>query len=334
MATFRCSQCAFEKQVSEDLVGKKARCPKCKDVSLITDDPVMPDVIEIEDDDPYDLWSDFKSDEKDNKATISTELPLQTEQQIIQGGPGVPKPRSFFTIALLAGGFFGIGMGLFITFQSGVGTGILAAVVGGPLFGFILAFFLSGKQIAVRFESRDDFINDMKRAFKKIKHEVVELSDPLFTFKHEQGVILVTTRVHVGRREAIFVGPRTYVKKFVRQLSDRHEVDWTGKKVKENHGEAPPDIAAQCAWIAAGVVLLVLFWGFKEISSPEGKAQSYVLSRLKAPSEVTFISAKIVGRNADGTQVEIVFEAPNSFGVKLRDSMTVVVKSDGSVGEF
>lgn len=226
-------------------------------------------------------------------------------------------------------------MGLFATLKGGLGAGILAALVVGPLFGFLMAFFISGKQVIVRFEGRNAFIRDMKRAFKKAKHEVVDLSDPIFTFNHEDGVALFcTTHVHVGRSEAMFVGPRTYVKKCILQLSNQHEVDWTGKKAKEGHGNSPSDTTAQYAWIAVGVVLLMVSLGFTEINSPVRKAKSYVRGRVKAPSELEFISAKVVGGDSDEKRVEIVFEAPNSFGVKLRDSMTVVVKSDGRVGEL
>lgn len=341
MSRFRCSQCAFEKQVSEDLIGQKARCPKCKAVSLISDDPIVPVVVEIEDDEPEDFWMHLPSDDEpvDSSAedSFSEELPpLGKKRRSVKGGPGIPKPRSFMTTALLAGGTFGIGMGLFTVFQHGTsGAGLIAALLGGPLFGILIACVLSGRQIAVQFESREDFIKLMKRAFKKIKHEPVDLSDPLFVFKHEQGAaFFVSTHVHVGKREAILVGPRTYVKQFGRQLAEQFEVNWSGKKLKESHGEAPPDTVAVYAWIAAAIVLFVMVNAFKEMSSPEGKAKSYVRSRLKAPSEAKFISSKVIGRDAGGTRVEVVFEAPNSFGAKLRDSMTVLIKSDGTVGEL
>ena len=340
MPTFRCSQCDFEKQVSEDLVGQRARCPKCKEVSVITNDPVVPDVIELEDDASDELWSDLPIDQDavddDVDDLISEDVPRRKKRKPKEDGSlGIPKPRSFLTTAILAGGFFGIGMGAFAAFKGGFGAGILAALICGPLFGFVMAFFVSGRQVAVQFESRDAFIKDMKRAFKKVQHEVIELSDPLFTFKHEAGAaFFCTTHVHVGRREAIFVGPRTYVKKCVLQLSDRHQVDWTGKKPKENHGEVPTDSTAQYAWIAVFIVLLVMSSGLKDLNSPVGKAKAYVRSRVKVPSGLKFISARVVREDADGKRVEVVFEAPNSFGVMLRDSMTVVVKSDGNVGEM
>jgi len=259
--TFRCSRCAFERQVSEDLVGKKARCPKCKEVSLIANDPLALDVIEIQDDEPDALRSELPRDHKAVdyalEGQISEALPPQTQQKLTEkGGPGIPRPRSYLTTALLAGGYFIFGMGLFAAFQKGIDAGIMAVLITGPLFGFAVAFLVSGRQVVVRFKSREDFINDMKLAFKKIKHELCELSGPIFTFKPEQGGFLCTSYVHVGQREALFVGPRTVVKKCVEQLSDRHEVDWTGESVKEDHGEAPPDAIAQYAWTAAIAVLL------------------------------------------------------------------------------
>jgi len=338
--TFRCSQCAFEKQVSKDLVGQKARCPKCKEVSLIANDPVVPDVIELEDDESDALWADLPSDQDavddDVDELISEDLPRRKKRKPKEdGGTGIPKPRSFLTTALLVGGFFGIVFGLFAAFQQGFDAGIFVALIGGPLVGFLMAFFVSGRQVAVRFVSRDAFLKDMKRAFKKIKHEVIELSDPLFTFKYEEGAaFLCTSHVHVGRREAIFVGPRNFVKKCVLQLSDQHQVDWTGKNLNESHGEATTDSTAQYAWIAVFIVLLVVSSGLKDMNSPVGKAKAYVRSRVKVPSELKFISAQVMRDDADGKRVEVVFDAPNAFGVKLRDSMTVVVKSDGSVGEL
>ena len=309
-------------------------------VSLVTDAPVVLDVFELEDDESDELcFGLFSSDQDlsddDVDELVSVDFPRRKRMKPkVDDSRGIPKPRSFLTTAILAGGFFGIGMGLLAGFQGGFGDGILVALGSGPLFGFVMAFFVSGRQVAVRFKSRDAFIKDMKRAFKQIKHEVVELSHPIFIFKHKQGEFLVTTHVHVGRREAIFVGPRTYVKKCVRQLADRHEVDWTGKKLKETHGESPTDSTAQYAWIAVVIVLLMVSSGLKDLNSPVGKAKAYVRSRVKVPSDLTFVSAKVVREDVDGKRIEVVFEAPNSFGVKLRDSMTVVVKSDGSAGEW
>ncbi len=339
MPQFHCSQCGYSKPVTEvDFLGKKARCPKCKEIGVITDDPVVADVIELKDDDEANLLGmdlrgeDFVDDEFDE--SITEDLPPRKMKRE-ESGPGIPKPRSFLTTALLAGGLFGVGMGLFVAFKSGATAGILVGLVSGPLFGFVMAFFVSGRRIVVRFENRRDFIRDMKRAFKKNDHEVIDLSDPLFTFKHSEGAaFLCTSYVHVGQTEAVFVGPRAYVTKCVRDLSDRHDVEWAGRKMKENHGEATPDRTAQYAWLATGVVLFLLLSGLKEGSSPEGKARAYVRSRLKSPSEAKFISTKVISRGADGTRIEVVFEAPNSFGARLRDSMTVVVESDGTVASY
>jgi hypothetical protein len=302
--------------------------------------PAESEVIELEDDEPDAFLTAMQSaDDEFGTGTepISEGLPPVPTRKSkgTARGPGIPKPRSFLTTALLAGGVFGIGMGLFVAFRKGHDSGILTGLLCGPLFGFLMAFVISGRQVAIRFENRDDFIKDMQRAFKKIKHEIVELADPVFTFKHEEGAaFLVTSYVHVGRREAVMVGPRTYVKKFARQLSGQYQVDWTRRRLKEDHGQPPADVIAQYAWFAAAALVLLVLWGFKEAFSPEYKAKEYVRSHLKAPSQAKFISTTIVGHDANGTRVEVVFEAPNSFGVMLRDSTSVIVKPDGSVSDY
>jgi hypothetical protein len=337
---FRCSRCAFEKRLPDELLGKKARCPKCGEICAIVNGPPESELIELEDDEPDAFLTAMQSAEDDidvGAEAISEDLPPipKTKRKGTTGGPGIPKPRSFLTTALLAGGFFGIAMGLFFSFTKGFGAGILAGLFCGPLFGFVMAFFISGRQVAIRFENRDDFIKDMKRAFKKGEHEVVELADPVFIFKHEQGAaFLCTSHAHVGRREAVMVGPRTYLKKCVRQLSGQYQVDWTRRRLKEDHGQPPADAIAKYAWFAAAALVLLVLWGFKEAFSPEYKAKEYVRSHLKAPSQAKFISTTIVGHDANGTRVEVVFEAPNSFGVMLRDSTSVIVKRDGSVSDY
>ena len=93
--TFRCSQCAFQKQVSIDLVGKKARCPKCKIVSVIANEPVVQDVITIEDDDPDGTWTDLQGEldpvNNDTYALASEDLPPRSKKKREDNGiSGIP----------------------------------------------------------------------------------------------------------------------------------------------------------------------------------------------------------------------------------------------------
>jgi len=87
-------------------------------------------------------------------------------------------------------------------------------------------------------------------------------------------------------------------------------------------------------WGVLGVMLLLLQVGrctYNEIRSPETLARVYVRSVLKSPSQAKFISTRVVKSDEHGTHVEVVFEAPNSFGATVRDTMIVTVQDDGTV---
>lgn len=137
--------------------------------------------------------------------------------------------------------------------------------------------------------------------------------------------------VHVGKQEAICVGPRYYVKKCMKRLQSGHQIDWTGKQMKETHGKPVEDHVANIVWgfVLAGVCLIALV--VQSGISPESKARHYVRNRLKSPSAAVFHSTKIVRKDEEGTIVEVVYEAPNSFGVMLKDSMTILLRRDGSI---
>src|ERR1700693_2965419 len=62
---FRCSKCAFEKRLPDELLGKKARCPKCGEICAIVNGPPESEVIELEDDEPDALLTAMQSAEND-----------------------------------------------------------------------------------------------------------------------------------------------------------------------------------------------------------------------------------------------------------------------------
>lgn len=339
MLTFRCSACPFEKQVSRKLLGKKAKCPRCKTISLIEEQLALSSDSVTTEEDSDDWWSDLDLDAEEDDFSdedFDEELPVLPASKRSRQAPhaGLPPRRSFFTTALLASLPFGLGMGIYVTVMKGVVFGVLTCFVGGPLFGLAVAFFLSGKQVVVQFEQRSRFLKDLKGSFQYAKHYLADAADPIFVFQYEKAMVFNICHVHVGKKEAVVVGPRVHVKQGLKKIAKKYNVNWSGKKQKENHGIEQPDRLANWAWgtVAVGMILCLLV--FRASNSPEGKARSYVLSRLKSPSESKFVSTQIVKRDSEGTVVKVVFDAPNSFGIKLRGSMNVLISNDGSIQEW
>jgi hypothetical protein len=88
-------------------------------------------------------------------------------------------------------------------------------------------------------------------------------------------------------------------------------------------------------WIGVVCAILVMIQvgrcTYNEIQSPEHKAWMFVRRMLKSPSQGKRISSRVIRSDDDGKRVEVEFEAPNDFGAVLRDSMTVIVRPDGTV---
>lgn len=336
MLTFRCSQCGYQRNVQRSLLGRKAQCPRCKSITTI-DEPAS--VAAMTEDPEIDNWLSELNEANEDPSPSIPDLDTESDTEYgtssipVPPGEGLPAPRSFITTALITGLIFGGGMGLFCSIRSDIGSGILTGLVVGPIFGIAMASFVSGRQVVIHFSSRKRFLKELKRAFAEIDYQLKDANQQVFSFKHQQGGFFTDIHVHVGQREALCVGPRCFVKKCMKVLENDHRIDWSGKQMNEPHGETTEDRVANAVWCVFVVGLLLVSLSLKWGNSPEAKAQRYVLSRLKSPSSAVFHSTNVVRKDENGTLVEVVFEAPNSFGVKLRDSMTVLVLKDGTTIE-
>lgn len=286
--TFTCPSCSTKIRSADNTAGKKCKCPSCGHVVAIRlrqSSPTAP------------LHAQPRQPE-----------PIPVRSSIRINCAGFPKPRSFLTTMLLTGGFFGFFMGLFVGLKGGPENGFLFGVLSGLVFGLIMAFFVSGKQFVVRFAiGRQEVINQIRQAFCELNQVELKESDPVFHFQPSRGGLFATTCIYVANNEAVVVGPRSYVNKFIQNLPSSCEIDPMARVIRERADSPSPGIQMfrkllRTWWpVGAGLALLLgaLVFVYSGSGSTTPYEAGYVYGRYEAQYGKEAAITKFAGTKYD-----------------------------------